>query len=79
MPITVPARSGSRARRTALASVLAVAALTLAACRDDGTGIRPAPAYSGPSNPSGSAESPHTSSSRTPAPPSAPATEPYRP
>ncbi|MEU7489411.1 hypothetical protein [Streptomyces sp. NPDC042319] len=58
MPITVtPAtgsrgryRAGVRAHRAVLASVLAAAALSLTACRGDGTGVRPIPESSTPSS-----------------------------
>ncbi|MGI5470570.1 hypothetical protein [Streptomyces sp. CA-132043] len=78
MPITVtPAtgsrgrpRAGVRARRAVLASVLAAAAMSLTACRGDGTGVRPIPESSAPSSSaSPSSQSSSTSDGRTPVSP----------
>ncbi|MFI9030636.1 hypothetical protein [Streptomyces sp. NPDC053560] len=74
MPITAAPATGSRGRpragvrvhRAVLASVLAAAALSLTACRGDGTGVRPIPDSSAPST---SARPSSTSATPTPARP----------
>ncbi|WP_196943329.1 hypothetical protein [Streptomyces sclerotialus] len=69
MPITARA---AVPRRAVLASVLAAAAVSLTACRDDGTGVRPIPDSSSPPD---YAPSPHASTPPTPRPPTPPPAE----
>ncbi|POX41635.1 hypothetical protein C3486_08075 [Streptomyces sp. Ru73] len=73
MPITPRA---AVLRRAALASVLAAAALSLTACRDDGTGVRPIP---DPTGPPASATFPYTPAPPSPKPSTAPPTGSPRP
>lgn len=48
MPITALRTAVRRGRRAALATVIAAAALSVAACQDDGTGVEPIPESQSP-------------------------------